>query len=168
MSFGDLFNRENIEKAKTIFNVGRNITNEKDAIIDMQPEHKKACQRIIHSASTAAGTVGAGLAQLPCADSTVIIPIQTAMTIALGRVFDRDIPKSAATATAATALSTTVGRGASQVLVGWIPIMGNVINASTAAAVTEAAGWLIAQEFSKEYKKDHPESAPKETEDEQN
>lgn len=33
------------------------------------------------------------------------------------------------------------GRGISQVLVGWIPGYGNAINATTAAAVTEAIGW---------------------------
>lgn len=35
----------------------------------------------------------------------------------------------------------------SQVLVGWIPGLGNAINASTAAALTESVGWLLAKEF---------------------
>lgn len=41
----------------------------------------------------------------------------------------------------------TVGRTASQVLVGWIPGIGNAINATTAAGITEAMGWLLAKEF---------------------
>ena len=36
---------------------------------------------------------------------------------------------------------------ASQVLVGWIPGIGNAINATTAAGITEAMGWLLAKEF---------------------
>lgn len=46
-----------------------------------------------------------------------------------------------------TASASTVGRAASQVLVGWIPFVGNAINASTAAALTESVGWLLAKEF---------------------
>jgi uncharacterized protein (DUF697 family) len=40
-----------------------------------------------------------------------------------------------------TFAATTGGRFLSQVLVGWIPGFGNAINASTAAALTEAIGW---------------------------
>jgi uncharacterized protein (DUF697 family) len=41
-----------------------------------------------------------------------------------------------------------VGRAASEFLVGWIPVAGNAINATTAAAITEFLGWVIANEFS--------------------
>jgi len=33
------------------------------------------------------------------------------------------------------------------VAVGWIPGIGNAINAATAGALTEALGWLLAKEF---------------------
>ena len=39
------------------------------------------------------------------------------------------------------------GRLLSQVLVGWVPGFGNVINASTAAALTEAIGWAADSYF---------------------
>lgn len=108
------------------------------------------CHAIIHSASVSAGAIGAGLAQVPCSDSLLIAPIQVAMTVALGRVFGLELTDSAAKASLATVASTTVGRAISQVLLGWIPIAGNIINASTAASITETMGWLLADDFAKE------------------
>lgn len=113
----------------------------------MTKEQKKKCHTIIHSAATAAGGVGAGLAQIPFSDNAVIVPIQVAMVVSLGKVFGLSLSESAAMSALTTAAASTVGRGLSQILVGWIPGVGNAINASTAAAVTEAAGWVIAKEF---------------------
>ena len=44
-------------------------------------------------------------------------------------------------------IGATVGRTVSQILIGWIPGIGNAINATTAAGLTEAIGWKIANEF---------------------
>jgi uncharacterized protein (DUF697 family) len=38
-------------------------------------------------------------------------------------------------------------------LAGKLPVAGNIVNGSTAAAITESYGWLIAKEFSEEYEK---------------
>lgn len=108
------------------------------------------CNGIIHTASLAAGGVGAGLAQLPCSDNLLITPIQLTMAISLGEVFDIDLDQSAAKAAVASAASATVGRAVSQVLAGWIPGVGNIINAVTAASFTEAIGWIIANEFERQ------------------
>lgn len=105
------------------------------------------CNAIIHSASLLAGSVGAGLAQIPMSDNAVIVPIQVSMVLSLGSVFNISLSKSAAKSTIATASATLVGRGISQALVGWIPGVGNIINASTAASVTEGIGWIVAQNF---------------------
>ncbi len=105
------------------------------------------CNGIIHAASVAAGGIGAGLAQLPGRDSLAIAGIQTAMTISLGAVFGITLDESGAKAIMASSVGTTVGRTISQILVGWIPGVGNAINATTAAAITEALGWKIANEF---------------------
>ena len=72
------------------------------------------------------------------------------MTIALGKVFSIELSESTATATLASAAAATMGRTASQVLIGWIPGVGNVINACTAATITETIGWLLAEDFAKE------------------
>lgn len=107
------------------------------------------CHAIIHSASLSAGAVGAGLAQLPCSDNLVIAPIQLAMTIGLGQVFGVDLSESSAKAALASSAAHTIGRTAAQVLVGWIPGVGNLINAGTAASMTEAIGWMLAEDFAK-------------------
>ena len=93
--------------------------------------------------------MGAGLAQVVAADNLVIVPIQVAMVISLGVVFDVKLSKAAAEAVALTTAATLVGRATSQVLIGWIPIIGNAINAVTAAGITEAMGWAVAGQFKK-------------------
>ncbi len=115
----------------------------------MTEQQKGKCHAIIHSASVAAGGVGAGMAQIPGSDNAVITPIQLAMTIKLGSVFDITLTESAATAAIASVAGATVGRAASQFLVGWIPGVGNAINAATAASITEGLGWMLADQFSK-------------------
>lgn len=113
----------------------------------MTDEQKVMCHSIIHSASVAAGGVGAGLAQIPGSDNAIITPIQLTMTIALGKVFDVELGESAALAAIGSTAVSTVGRVASQFLVGWIPGFGNAINATTAAGLTETLGWLLADQF---------------------
>lgn len=116
----------------------------------MTKEQTAKCHAIIHASSIAAGGVGSGLAQIPCSDNVILVPIQIAMIVSLGKVFNMEILESAAQSMLATSLSTIVGRGVSQVLVGWIPGIGNAINAVTAAGVTETVGWLIANDFYKQ------------------
>lgn len=113
----------------------------------MTTEEQAKCHAIIHTASVAAGGVGAGLAQIPGSDNAIITPIQLTMTISLGKVFGLTLGESAAKATLASAAAMTVGRTVSQVLVGWIPGIGNAVNAATAASLTEAIGWILAKEF---------------------
>lgn len=55
--------------------------------------------------------------------------------------------ESSAKAALASATAATIGRAASQALIGWLPGAGNIINATTAAAITESVGWIIAKEF---------------------
>lgn len=113
----------------------------------MTADQRSKCHAIIHTASASAAAVGAGLAQLPGSDNAAITPIQLAMTVSLGAVFGIQLTQSAAAAALASVAAATVGRAVSQVLVGWIPGLGNAINASTAAALTESVGWLLAKEF---------------------
>ena len=118
-----------------------------EGITDAQ---KSKCHKIIHSASAAAAAAGGGLAQVPCSDAAIITPIQVTMTIALGKVFHITLSETAALAAIGTGGASMIGRAISQVLVGWIPVIGNGVNAGTAAAITEALGWLLVEEFSKQ------------------
>ena len=93
---------------------------------------------LIHAAACA---VGGGLAQAPGADTAVITPIQVAMTVALGAEHGTPISKTAAAELILPFSAAALGRGISQCLLGWVPGLGNAINAITAAALTEAIGW---------------------------
>lgn len=117
---------------------------------NMTIDQKCKCHAIIHIFSASTGAIGAGLAQLPCADHVVITPIQTAMAIAIARVFGIKITKSAAKSTLVSLAASQVGRAFSQLAFGWIPVAGNVCNAGTAAAITEAIGWLLAEDFAEQ------------------
>lgn len=140
--------------------------------IDIPKDQMDKCHAIIHGASVAAGGVGVGMAQIPLADNTVITPIQIGMIIALGKVFDQEVSKSAATAILGGMAGSFIGRGISQVLVGWVPLVGNAVNTVTAAGITEAIGWTVVNNFSKnQYMsilKEHPLSEEKKEEETEN
>lgn len=113
----------------------------------MTDEQSIKCKLIIHSTAAATAGVGAGLAQLPGSDNAVIVPLQIAMIVSLGAVLGMKITESVAASTLVTATATLIGRGISQYLVGWLPIMGNILNAATAAGITEAIGLAVAASF---------------------
>lgn len=115
----------------------------------MTDDQEQKCHVIIHSAATTAAAVGGGLAQLPMSDSLVLVPLQITMIVSLGLVFDVHITDAAAKGIALGMVSMYVGRGLSQVLIGWIPGIGNAVNATTAAGVTEAMGWAVANKFAR-------------------
>ena len=116
---------------------------------DITSTQRGQCHGIIHAASASAGAIGAGLAQVPCSDNAIITPIQLAMTVALGRVFGIELTDCAARAALASVAAATVGRTASQLLIGWIPGVGNIVIACTAATITETIGWLLAEDFAR-------------------
>ena len=113
----------------------------------MTTKQKLLCHATIHSFSALAGTVGAGGAQLPCCDNIIITPLQVTMIIGLGKIFGYEITENIARAKCASALAKRAGRALSQIIIGWFPIAGNIVNAGTAAGITEAIGWIMAEEF---------------------
>ena len=114
------------------------------------PEQQIRCHAIIHTFSASAAGVGAGLAQIPGSDSVPIGAIQTAMTVALGKVFGLRLTDTMAEGALVSASAGIGGRLVSQVLLGWIPVAGNIINAGTAFSITEALGWALAEDFARE------------------
>lgn len=113
----------------------------------MNDSQENKCHAIIHAAAATCAGIGAGMAQIPGSDSLFIVPVQIGMIVSLGAVFGIELTESTAKASLASATGSMVGRGISQVLVGWIPGWGNAMNATTAFAVTESIGWAIANEF---------------------
>ena len=105
---------------------------------------------IIHSASVACAGVGAGLAQIPGADMPILATLQAGMIIGIAQQYNVSMTKAAAADLVMTFAASMAGRGISQVLIGWFPGVGNAINASTAAAITEAIGWAADAYFKDE------------------
>lgn len=114
----------------------------------MTESQRKKCHAIIHGAATSGAAAAAGMAQLPGADAPVLIGIEISMTIALGAVFGISLTESAAKSIVLSNLAAYAGRGISQALIGWIPGLGNIINAGTALTLIETMGWAIAKDFS--------------------
>jgi uncharacterized protein (DUF697 family) len=123
----------------------------------MNADEKSKCHKIIHTASLAAAGVASGLAQLPGSDAIPITAIQIGMIISLGAVFGREITETTAKSILGGAVAAFTGRGVSQLLVGWIPGFGNLINAGTAASITEGLGWTVANNFDNESRKEELE-----------
>ena len=117
----------------------------------MTNDQNNQCHIVIHTAATAAGAVGAGLAQLPGSDNVPLVAIQISMAIALGKIFNIQVSETAGRGMVMTALASMIGpiiaRTIQQWIFGWIPGAGNAVNATTAAAITETIGWILANEF---------------------
>jgi uncharacterized protein (DUF697 family) len=108
---------------------------------------KRKCRRLIHGAALAGALVGGGLAQLPGSDNVILVPVEVIMVIGLGHVFGLRLRHSYRTGLVVGTAATMVGRGISEYLVGWIPVVGNFIDAFTAVLVIEVLGWIVAKEF---------------------
>lgn len=108
-------------------------------------EQKEACHKIIHSAAVASAAVGA--VAVPGADSAIVIPVQIGMAIELGKALEINLTVSEAKGIILGINATLFGKGVFQELVGWIPVIGKAVKASTAAAITEALGWEVVQEI---------------------
>ncbi|MDE6034791.1 MAG: hypothetical protein K2G36_02655 [Ruminococcus sp.] len=115
----------------------------------MDSKQKAKCNAIIHAASGSAAAVGGGLANIPCSDAPILLTIQTTMIISLGAVFGVSLTESMAKSVLAKFLGCTVGKSVANILVGWLPGIGNAVNASTAAGITEIIGWAAAKMFDK-------------------
>lgn len=110
----------------------------------MTHDQKLEIAATIHSAAAAGAAASGFSAQIPLADNVVLSGIEIAMVINIGRVLGQEITRGVAWSLVLSQLGTLGGRAASQVLIGWIPGVGNITNAITASAVIEAMGWAIA------------------------
>ncbi len=70
------------------------------------------------------------------------------MIISVAAEYGVSLNQAAAVSLLSTFSATMAGRFASQVLLGWMPGLGNAINAATAATITELVGWVANEYFS--------------------
>lgn len=115
----------------------------------MPEDVKRKCKVVIHTATTAA--TAAGALPIPMSDTVPITAAQIAMVVALGKVFNLNLSQSTAKSIATTMIARQAGKtivaNAIKMVPGVGTIVGGVISATTAAAITEAMGWIIADDF---------------------
>lgn len=112
-----------------------------------------SCNAIIHTAAVACGACG-GI-PIPIADAVPMSAAQVTMVLSLGKVFDIKLTNSAAKSILSGAAGILVGRAAVSGILKFIPVAGWIASAAVAAAVTEALGWSIANDFASQYRKNY-------------
>lgn len=121
---------------------------------------KKRCQLVIHSATAASAAAGA--IPIPMSDAIPITAAQIGMIIALGKEFDITLSDAAAKSILGVGVTQQAGRAVASNLLKAVPgvgtVVGGFIGASTAAALTEALGWVIADDFYRMSQGENPEN----------
>ena len=113
----------------------------------MTRKQKIECHAIIHLASAASGGVSFATAQIPLADSALIVPAQMGMVVALAGVFGYKITEGVAEAIVGPLIAQQMGQAVAKTLVGVIPVAGNITKGGISITFTETLGWLIAYKF---------------------
>ena len=132
----------------------------------MPKELKNKCRAAIHTASVAAGAAGA--APIPIADTIPISAAQVTMVVALGKIFDLTISTSVAKSVIGVGVAQGVGRtlaSSLKAIPGIGTVVGGAICATTAASLTEALGWLVADDFYRISNGEEPENIPEAAKD---
>ena len=111
----------------------------------LSKKERKKCQTIIHTASLAAGTIGA--AKIPGSDIVIISAIQGMMILSLGNVLGVAVTKNSTKEMAKTFMIGKTGKGIAGFFLQALPGLGNVVNATVAVTLTEMLGWDTVQEF---------------------
>lgn len=128
--------------------------------VHMPKELRKKCHFAIHTASSAA--MAAGALPIPMSDAVPITAAQIAMIVALGKIFDLSLSQAAAKSIAGVAMTQGAGRAIFTNILKAIPgagtIAGAVIGAATAASLTEALGWVVADDFYRMSRGEDPEN----------
>lgn len=109
----------------------------------MTPEEYERCSSVIHGAAIECGVIGA--IPIPVADAIPISLIQIHMIHSIGEIFGEDFSEETAKKLLETVAATLVGRSLTKV----IPVAGWFISAAIAAGITEALGWIIANDMTK-------------------
>ena len=109
----------------------------------------KSEHTIIHSATVAAGIVGAS--PIPFSDAVLLVPIQTAMIVALykrkGLTISQGVVKGLLKATLISGFGKSLAGNLFKFIPGVGTIAGGVINTGVAVTFTEFLGFSVAKEL---------------------
>lgn len=126
----------------------------------MPKELEKKCHVAIHSASAAAAAAGA--IPIPLSDTIPISAAQIGMIVTIGKVFGVTLSQATAKSIVGVGITQSAGRFIFTNILKSIPgagtVVGGTVGASTAAALTEALGWVIADDFYRMSKGEDPEN----------
>ena len=111
---------------------------------------KKIAYRIV--ATTVATTAAtAAFNPLPLADFLLIVPQQLAMSISLGKVFMFDSITETAGNALKTQIATLAGKTLAASLLKFVPLIGQVVNAAVAGAITYGLGMALTETYANAY-----------------
>ncbi len=122
----------------------------------MPADIKRKCAVAIHTATAASAAAGA--IPIPMSDAIPITGAQIAMIVALGKVFGVSLSQAAAKSIMTVTVAQSAGRAIFSNVLKVIPGAGSVVGATTAAALTEGLGWLIADDFFRMSQGEEPEN----------
>lgn len=124
--------------------------------VKMDPVVKNKCQIAIHTAAAA------GALPIPMSDAIPITTAQIVMVVAIGKAFGVSISQTVAKSLIGLTIAQQAGRAVVSNILKAVPgvgtVAGGVIGATTAAALTEALGWLIADDFQRIQNNEEPEN----------
>ena len=103
------------------------------------------CNSIIHGAAVATGAMG--VLPIGPADTLIITPVQIAMIVSLGGVFNIRVSESLAKSILSGLALSITGRTVSSMLLFFLPVAGWIIKGATAVGLTETIGWAAVAHF---------------------
>ena len=111
---------------------------------------KAKAELVVAGFSATAAGIAAGMAQAPFADQGPLMANDIAMAIAIGKVYGVKVKENIAKSLVASTLGNQLGTGVFKAITGFIPGLGNGINAAVAATTTETVGNLLIEHFQEE------------------
>ena len=115
--------------------------------IGLKIEKAKAA---ILAASGVAASAG-GINPVPLSDSAVIVPVQTALAVRLAKIYGFNATSNAALALLKSQLVSLAGRQLAASLTKLVPVVGQLINASVAGAITAGFGFALNEIYKNAY-----------------
>jgi len=110
----------------------------------------KKAKAAILAASGAAASAG-GINPVPLSDSAVIVPVQTALAVRLAKIYGFNATTNAAMALLKSQLVSLAGRQLAASLTKLVPVVGQLINASVAGAITAGFGFALNEVYKNAY-----------------
>ena len=126
---------------------------------ELPAHYQEKCHGIIHCFSLKSAAWGA--IPIPFADAIPICGTQVGMVVALGKLFGFPVGRSVAKSIALAGVAMQVGRFLAANASKVVPIKGSIVGATTAFALTEALGWMVADDFYRLYMGEKPEELGK-------